>query len=711
MEGNVSLKIEQNEPCELKWSQLKLGVMDEGELRIIVSQKQVGVCYGPHCLATYDRDDKFSRNFIMVQLHVSGGMKLVRLAEIFGLDDQHLSNLVQRYKQEGLNGLADRTHHGIGRKKLFTQQTTELIIRLRKEGKSYREISQIIRFRQKKKIAPDSMKTWMVQYKKVEGKTEGQMEQPLLIREEESKIEVVSSKPNDEWNPYAGSMILYGMVERCKFLESFKENIKRERGIQSGWDVERILLTLFFLQALRFKNIEQSKHLIGADFKEIIGGDFLRLQWLRYGVDRVVNDSNFGKAAQAHFKNLKEEVLLEDKYFYTDGHFSTYHGKRRVPKGYDARLQRPARGRNNIYLHNTKGEVIYFFESPMNTTLSNDIPSLVADMKNLELELERRTLVFDRGGYASKTFQYLKKNKMYWISYLKNRKKEREIAPDKFTELKTENGKTYKVYEKEAKQTKHGKIRTIIFLGNKNKQIPILTTNPYIKSQDVISTLKNRWVEENGFKYMTEHFEIDGLTTYKVEPAPDKVIESAHPRRQEINKQIAQKKREIEGLRSEFSKKLSQENKEKTLKEFYEENKLEDFLIKNAQVELDQLLIQRENTPTKAKKNLKDEHVIIAQKRRLLINMVKTMNYNAEKWLQEILKKYHKKEDETLSLIRNFFKLPGKIKWGSEMVMVELKRPDSSQAAQSLSKLIENLKENNWLRLPDGRQLDIVLAQ
>ena len=91
--------------------------------------------------------------------------------------------------------------------------------------------------------------------------------------------------------------------------------------------------------------------------------------------------------------------------------------------------------------------------------------------------------------------------------------------------------------------------------------------------------------------------------------------------------------------------------------------------------------------------------------------MVKAMNYNAEKWLQEILKKYHKKEDETLSLLRQFFRLPGRIQFGEKQVTVELKLPDSAIVARTLSNLLENLKENNWLRLPDGRDLHIGLTQ
>jgi hypothetical protein len=101
-------------------------------------------------------------------------------------------------------------------------------------------------------------------------------------------------------------------------------------------------------------------------------------------------------------------------------------------------------------------------------------------------------------------------------------------------------------------------------------------------------------------------------------------------------------------------------------------------------------------------------HVIMAQKRRLLINTVKAVNFNVEKWLQEIFKKYHAKEDETLSMIRNLCKLPGRIYQGDGVVKVELQKLDNGPMSISLDKVLKNLKENSWLKLPDGRNLEVV---
>ena len=98
----------------------------------------------------------------------------------------------------------------------------------------------------------------------------------------------------------------------------------------------------------------------------------------------------------------------------------------------------------------------------------------------------------------------------------------------------------------------------------------------------------------------------------------------------------------------------------------------------------------------------------MAQKRRLLINTVKCMNYNVEKWLQEIFNKHHSKQDETLSVIRNLCKQPGRVTDTPQGLRVELVKLDSVVMSTTVDKVLENLKENNWLKLPDGRNLEIV---
>ena len=84
------------------------------------------------------------------------------------------------------------------------------------------------------------------------------------------------------------------------------------------------------------------------DFRALVGGDFLKLQWLRYAVDRLVEKNDFPVVMEAYCKQVVKHTEEDGGIFYTDGHFSTYYGKRTVPKGFDARRQMPMRGRNTI---------------------------------------------------------------------------------------------------------------------------------------------------------------------------------------------------------------------------------------------------------------------------------------------------------------------------------------------------------------------------
>ena len=83
------------------------------------------------------------------------------------------------------------------------------------------------------------------------------------------------------------------------------------------------------------------------------------------------------------------------------------------------------------------------------------------------------------------------------------------------------------------------------------------------------------------------------------------------------------------------------------------------------------------------------------------------MNYNCEKWLQLLYCQFHPKADETLSLIRQLLVQPGRIRQRSQILDVELERLDSGVQATTLDKVLEKLKKDNLLQLPDGRKLAI----
>jgi hypothetical protein len=374
----------------------------------------------------------------------------------------------------------------------------------------------------------------------------------------------------------------------------------------------------------------------------------------------------------------------------------------------------PYRGRNTVYLHNTLGENIYLFESAINTSLSNDIETLILDIEKLGMVLKRKTLMFDRGGYSRKCFAFLNSKKMYFGTYLKNRKKEREVPFDQFTKhlYRSESGDEFEyfIFEKERRWIRNVLVRVIIFLGTENRQIPILTSNPFLKSSTVVYYLQRRWREENSFKYMGEHFGIDLMTTYKTEEAPEKIIQRANPKRQEINNKIKSAKNLLKNLRNQLADKMMTAQNQ-SVEDFLEgENQLR-FEIKNAVVDIDFLERERKKISSKIEINLKNEYVIIAQKRRLLINAIKAINYNAEKWMQTLFLEYHSRPDETLSVVRNLWRQPGRIRFAPGLVEVALDAIDYGPTKVSLEKVLKKINETSGLRLPDGKILKIYCSK
>ena len=230
----TQLAIVENPQILSTYQQIELRPMEISCLEILNDGERTAIFHKGFCCGSFDSEDKFSRNYFLVQLHLSGGLKLKDLSQKFGLQYQHCSTIVVNYRREGLEGIKETPNLG-GHRLLITPKIAELILKLRGEKKSYDEISKIIRFKFKKKIEVTTMMTWVCKEKKRlerEVKWE-QQEMPIidevyldLIPVVAKQAEIVNAvEGNENWNSYAGSLILYAMLYRSRFLENFERNI------------------------------------------------------------------------------------------------------------------------------------------------------------------------------------------------------------------------------------------------------------------------------------------------------------------------------------------------------------------------------------------------------------------------------------------------------------------------------------------------------
>ncbi len=232
-----------------------------------------------------------------------------------------------------------------------------------------------------------------------------------------------------------------------------------------------------------------------------------------------------------------------------DGHFCSYYGEQPTPRGWDAKRRLATKGHTDVYIHDARGRSLFFFSQPLNDSLARAIPGAVKEIRRVHGK-EPFTLIFDRGGYSGDTFRFLQSEGIGFITYLKGRSARRRYAAKRFKRgwFSFEDRRhSYKLFEKKTRLRGVGLIRTILFLGEDEQQIPVLTNlTPTAKAAKVVHCLRLRWRQENSFKFLSENY----ATLACVPHRPDHTIWSRSGNRRPSDSQSKAQGAEGGGARS-----------------------------------------------------------------------------------------------------------------------------------------------------------------
>jgi len=645
-------------------------------LNLIHSDEVTFVYYFNCPIAIFPSKDKFARNVAVVNLYLNQKIKQEALAKAFALGERQIQNLFKAYRKHGIAGLIS----------LDTSQNAKQYPVMRKSEIRVRHEDEAFN------VLPDVEKALVP------------IHDDLLF----------SKGPKDVgeggWEPtqYAGAFLLFAFLKKMNIFEKILSvagpEVNPERFI-------RLVLTLFFMNALRFKSIEQSKFIDVKSFSYLVQGSFQKLQHFRYALDEFTESSFFPVFIQEFFGVMIEGSLKQcEKLFYVDSHFSPYYGSRKIPLGYDTKRQRGFPGRNTVFVHDESGKNVILFESPTNNALHQDLAEVMIRLESKIRDITGISLFFDRGGFSAHTFKKITAAGAYFTTFLKNRKKEALLPGEAFIEAEIEvdhEKRKIKIYEKARSTQSYGEVRIIIFMGREGRQIPILSTEPIRSAAEIVERMKGRWKEENCFKFMVDHYAFDLMSTYKMIQSPEKLIERPNPERKNINAEIREKKAKLVKFYRELSEKVHQSKKKTTttLSQHRKNNSLLYANIDTLELEILSLERMRKATISTVQINLADDHYVSDQKRRLLINMVKSINYNCEKSLQELLQTFHPKSDETLAILIQLLQQPGKIRVNDGKLEVEVNRLPTEHHAKSCDQLIGELSKQNLIVTPFGTEV------
>jgi hypothetical protein len=684
-------------------------------LDVIDVQDHRSVFLNGHLTARYACDDKGTERIIATQLADVLSLSDRRIAAAFGLHAVTLSRYAGQVRRGGAAALMPRKTGPKGPSKMTTR-LEERCRRLRREGLSFRDIATRVS-RSDRQISHVSV---AAVFKATPAEPTPQRLPSALVEvvpePEPPATSIAVAVPESRETRYAGALMLYSALAQIDVWGVFRQ-LGADVGPTRRFGCAQALATIVFCFALRFRSIEDFKNARRRDFGALIGEDHgpsvlsmrTKIKALAESVDPVAISRGLFQ------RYLAIEPVWEGLY-YIDGHFCPYYGTHPTPRGWDAKRGVAVPGHTDVYIHDARGRALFFFSQPLNDSLARAIPGAVDEIRRAH-GAGPFTLIFDRGGYSGDAFRFLEAQGIGFITYLKGRKARRRYPEQRFRPgwFVFEGARhVYRLFEKKTHVAGAGLIRTVLFQGDDDYQIPVLTNlAPSSKAAKVVHCLRLRWRQENDFKYLREHYAVDQIIQYGAdEETQDRLI--LNPRRKAIKEEVRALALQVQTLEAELGRAFNDNN---------ERHRPTARGIKIAHGRLRREIVQKRQAVTRLENRLQRTPTqisaatagrtrsILREDQRLVINALKIAACNAEKLLVRRFDQAYQQPKDAFSVFRSLLQLPGHVRATDPRTFeVHLQRPDSEKVARALAVLLTDINQNPPRMLGDGPVLRFSLA-
>jgi hypothetical protein len=474
---------------------------------------------------------------------------------------------------------------------------------------------------------------------------------------------------------------------------------------------------IVFCFALRFRSIEDWKNGLRRDLGVLLGvahgPSVLTLRTKVKALAESVDPVSVSRELLRRY--LRLEPVWEGLY-YIDGHFCPYYGQHPTPKGWDAKRRLAVKGHTDVYLHDARGRVLFFFSQPLNDSLARALPGMIEEIRRAHGP-GRFTVVFDRGGYSGKAFRFLQEQGIGWITYLKGRKARRRYPQRRFRRgwfFFEGRRHSYRLMEKKTRVRSAGAIRTILFLGEEEQQIPVLTSlGSHSKAAKIVHCLRLRWRQENSFKFLSQNYVIEQIVQYGADAeTQDRLV--PNPQHQALKTAMRTRTQQLQALEAQLGQALehNDEGRRRTARGV----KIANSRLRHQIAQKRQALARLENrlrhTPAHISAQKVDKtRALLREDRRLIVNALKLAAANAERMLARRFDESYQCPKDAFSIFRALLQLPGELRpVTADHLEVHLQRPDSEKVASALAALLADLNREPARMLGDGPILTFYLA-
>lgn len=323
------------------------------------------------------------------------------------------------------------------------------------------------------------------------------------------------------------------------------------------YGLQSIFLLLAFMALSRIKTIESLRWCAPGEWGKLLGLDRVpEVRTLR----KKIKGLSIGKQPQQWSARLCADWMEADPdsagTLYIDGHVRVYHGHQTaLPRHYIARQRLCQRATTDYWVNAMDSQPFFVINKAVDPgliqVLTNEIvPRLEeevprqpsAEALKEDPLLHRFTLVFDREGYSPDFFSEMRKRRIACLTYHKYPKE--DWPSDEFLVRRVlfPNGNTIEMKLAERGTLLSGKIwvREIRKLTDSGHQTSVLATNYVSNAALIAMSMFSRWSQENFFRYMREHYNLDHLIDYGIDDIPD-TTKVVNPEYRRLDSQLRSK--------------------------------------------------------------------------------------------------------------------------------------------------------------------------
>ena len=481
------------------------------------------------------------------------------------------------------------------------------------------------------------------------------------------------------------------------------------------YSLTQIFILLAFMALCRIKAVERLRYCPPGELGKLLGLDRIpEVRTLRLKLEELSQGEIGPWSAQLAQEWLQGEPEAAGL-LYVDGRVSVYHGQQtQLPRRYVSRERLCLRGLTDYWVNDQLGRPFFVVSTPFSDGLlamlrEEIVPRLLREVPGQpeaaalarDPLAHRFVLIFDREGYSPEFFKELWGQRIACQTYRKG--KIEPWSEEEFSERETQGAGGERVRlrlaERRTRLSNGFEMREVRRLSQAGHQTAVLSSDYRSSAAAIGLHMFSRWSQENFFKYMDEHFDLDRLASYATAPA-DETHKVVNPLWRALATKLKSKAAVLGRRQAEYAQICLGE-------EELDNRRMERFAARKG--ELREVIggLEREVAELKERKGATEHKIelgklseeerfrLIAPGHKGLLDTIKMIAYRAETAMALLAREELARKDDARALLREIYQTGADL-WVDEVqgtLTVSLHHLSNALSDQAARRLAEQLNQ------------------